>query len=106
MAANWTDVDGGALLVSQKPGGLLKTVWSEAEEWGLQNYPVEGYLYPLLVCLQRILIEIMVVQWIWEYVEKQMDRNWVLICLKHNVLIEYSAGVVGSTWNNPNNPNS
>ena len=26
MAADWTDVDGGALLVSQKPGGLLKTV--------------------------------------------------------------------------------
>lgn len=49
-------MDGGALPVSQKPGGLLEAVSPEAVEWDLQKYPVERKLYPFAMLSQGVFI--------------------------------------------------
>ena len=46
MAADWPDVDGGALLVGQKSGGLLEIEQPEAVEGWSAGVPVEGKTYP------------------------------------------------------------
>ena len=54
MAAEWSDVGGGALLLSQKLGGLLKTGLPGAVGWGLNQ--MERMLYPFLDSHQGFLL--------------------------------------------------
>ena len=56
-ATGCPDIDGGALLVYQKPGVYLRL-----HDLKLLKYPGEKNVYPFVVCFQGIFVEIMLVQ--------------------------------------------
>ena len=59
MAAEWSDVGGGALLLSQKLGGLLKTGLPGAVGWGPNQ--MERMLYPFLDSHQSWVVVVVIV---------------------------------------------